>query len=95
MGAAGRTGRTRRQVSWPPFALGVLLGLLLTPAGTVLGVVHDDSTALQVLGFGGPPLLGVGLCLPRRTRWAGVGLLVGFAVFWVVLIPLAALTFGG
>jgi len=82
-------------VVWPLFAAGVLLGMLLTPAGTMLGVVHDRSVVLRVVGFGGPPLVGLVLFVRRRTRSVGAGVLLAFAVFWVAVIPLAAALFGG
>jgi hypothetical protein len=78
-------------VVWPHLALGALLGLLLTPLGTVAGASADGSRVLQVLAFGAPLLVGAVLFLRRRTRSYGAGVLLVFAVFWLLVVPVSGL----
>ena len=79
----------------PQLALGVLLGMVLTPLGTVVGELADESRVLQVIAFGAPLLVGALLFLRRRTRSCGAGVLLVFAVFWLVVVPVSGLLSGG
>jgi hypothetical protein len=82
-------------VVWPQLALGVLLGMVLTPLGTVAGAVADGSRVLQVLAFGAPLVVGLLLFARRRTRSCGAGVLLVFAVFWLVVVPVSGLLSAG
>jgi hypothetical protein len=82
-------------VVWPQLAAGVLLGMVLTPLGTVVGELADGSRVLQVLAFGAPLLVGALLFVRRRTRSSGAGVLLVFAVFWLVVVPASGLLSGG
>jgi hypothetical protein len=79
----------------------VLVGLLvslvvLSPASMLggawlLGIV--DPLAVVVLAL--PPLAGVALLGPARTRWSGAGVLVGCVLWWGGVVPVLAAWLGG
>jgi hypothetical protein len=93
MAEAGVGGHRFR---WVDVVAGALVGaLVLGPASLLLGATFDRPTALGVLGFASAPLLGVLLVCLRRSRVLGVGVLIGIAVFWIVLLPVCAAVLGG
>ena len=86
----------KRHVRWGDLVGGTLVGaLLLGPASMLLGAYFDRPTALAVIGFGSAPLVGLVLALFRRTRFVGVGVLIGVALFWIVVVPICAVLLGG
>jgi hypothetical protein len=82
---------------WRPLLAGTAIGfLVLSPASMLggawlLGIVDP----LAVVVFALPPVIGVLLLVPHRWRWAGVGVLVGCLLWWLVAVPILAAWFGG
>jgi hypothetical protein len=82
---------------WRPLLIGLALGaVVLSPASMLggawlLGLVDP----LAVVVFALPPVIGVLLLLPHRTRWFGVGVLLGCLLWWAVAVPILAAWFGG
>jgi hypothetical protein len=87
----------RRRVDGRALLLGLVASLVvLSPASMLggawlLGIVDP----LAVVVFALPPVIGVVLLVPRRTRWAGVGVLLGGVLWWAVAVPALAALLGG
>jgi hypothetical protein len=96
-GDQGVTVTPRRRVDGRALLLGLVVSLVvLSPASMLggawlLGIVDP----LAVVVFALPPVIGVVLLVPRRTRWVGVGVLLGCVLWWAVVVPLLAALLGG
>jgi len=72
----------------PSRALGLFLGLVSgVVAGTGVWAWWGSSAAFDLqLALAALPLSGALLLIPFRTRWIGVGAVVGSAPFWLLTV---------
>lgn len=75
-----RPGRRRNPDLW----LGVLVACVVCLGTPALALVGPGALSLMLVGVPAVFVVGVVLAVPERSRWWGVGLLIGFFVSLVV-----------